>query len=64
MRWNVVVGGQLFSKSLKGFTSYKLEFIGKEGLFISAIILLFPVLILTILLCILPAWDKKIQHNL
>ena len=26
MRWNVVMGGQFFSKSLRGVMSYKLEF--------------------------------------
>ena len=25
MRWNVVIGGQLFSKSFLGYTSYKME---------------------------------------
>lgn len=33
MRWNVVIGGQLFSKSLRGVMSYKLEFAGVEGWF-------------------------------
>ncbi len=28
MRWNVVIGGQLFSKSLRGFTTYKMELAG------------------------------------
>jgi Ni/Fe-hydrogenase subunit HybB-like protein len=31
MRWNVVIGGQLFSKSLRGFTTYKMEVAGHEG---------------------------------
>jgi predicted membrane protein len=31
-RWNVVVGGQLFSKSLRGLTVYKIELFGIEGL--------------------------------
>ena len=31
MRWNVVIGGQLFSKSFLGFTSFKLGLIGAEG---------------------------------
>jgi len=26
MRWNVVIGGQLFSKSFLGYTTYKMEF--------------------------------------
>ena len=32
MRWNVVIGGQLFSKSFLGYTTYKLEFATREGL--------------------------------
>ena len=34
-RWNVVIGGQLFSKSLRGLTVYKMELMGGEGLFVS-----------------------------
>ena len=30
MRWNVVIGGQLFSKSLRGFTDYDLPFFWKR----------------------------------
>jgi predicted membrane protein len=50
MRWNVVVGGQLFSKSLRGFTTYKLELIGHEGLFMSIVLLILPFVILGILM--------------
>src|ERR1051325_7934515 len=35
MRWNVVLGGQLFSKSLRGFTTYKMELAGQEGWLLS-----------------------------
>ena len=31
MRWNVVIGGQLFSKSFLGYTTYKLDFATREG---------------------------------
>ncbi len=31
MRWNVVIGGQLFSKTLRGIMSYKMAFAGLEG---------------------------------
>ena len=31
MRWNVVIGGQLFSKSFSGFTSFKVGLIGLDG---------------------------------
>lgn len=50
MRWNVVIGGQLFSKSLRGFTTYKLELIGQEGLFMSVALLALPFIILSVML--------------
>jgi predicted membrane protein len=46
MRWNVVIGGQLFSKSLRGVMSYKMEFAGLEGWFMGAILLSLPFIIL------------------
>jgi Ni/Fe-hydrogenase subunit HybB-like protein len=49
MRWNVVMGGQMFSKSLRGVMGYKLDFMGEEGILLGAIILLLPFAILTVL---------------
>jgi len=49
MRWNVVMGGQFFSKSLRGVMSYKLEFAGAEGWFMGLILLSLPFLVLTVL---------------
>src|SRR5450755_4613864 len=49
MRWNVVMGGQFFSKSFRGVMSYKTEFAGQEGWLISAIIMCLPFIILTVL---------------
>jgi predicted membrane protein len=49
MRWNVVIGGQLFSKSLRGVMAYKLEFAGVEGWFMGLILLSLPFVILTVL---------------
>jgi predicted membrane protein len=49
MRWNVVIGGQLFSKSLRGFMSYKMEFTGMEGWFVGFAVLALPFIILTVL---------------
>src|SRR5690349_21522573 len=48
MRWNVVIGGQLFSKSLRGVMSYKMEFAGLEGWFMGAVLLALPFIILTV----------------
>jgi Ni/Fe-hydrogenase subunit HybB-like protein len=49
MRWNVVIGGQLFSKSLRGVMSYKMEFAGMEGWFMGALLLSLPFIILTVM---------------
>ncbi len=57
-RWNVVIGGQLFSKSLRGLTAYKLEFGGQEGLLVALGFLILPFLILALLLKILPPWEE------
>jgi predicted membrane protein len=50
MRWNVVIGGQLFSKSLRGFTTYKMELSGQEGWLLSLALILLPFIILGVLL--------------
>ena len=55
-RWNVVIGGQLFSKSLRGLTVFKLEMLGPEGFFVAAGMLMLPLVILFILTRILPPW--------
>ena len=55
-RWNVVIGGQLFSKSLRGLTVYKMELLGLEGFFMSAGLLLLPFLVLYLLVAVLPPW--------
>ncbi len=56
-RWNVVVGGQLFSKSFRGLTVYKMSFFGIEGLLVSLALMLLPFLILYVLFKVLPPWD-------
>ena len=35
MRWNVVIGGQLFSKSFLGYTTYKMALVTREGLLVA-----------------------------
>ena len=50
MRWNVVIGGQLFSKSLRGFTTYKMELHGQEGWPIAAALMVLPFVILFVLI--------------
>ncbi len=62
MRWNVVIGGQLFSKSFAGFTSFKVGLIGLDGSLMAAFWLLLPVGILTFLLWLLPPW-KMVEEK-
>jgi hypothetical protein len=56
MRFNVVIGGQLFSKSLRGLTVYKVEFLGIEGLASTIFFMILPLFILWALVKILPPW--------
>jgi predicted membrane protein len=55
-RWNVVIGGQLFSKSLRGLTVYKIETFGLEGLLMGVFMLILPLIILFVLSRLLPPW--------
>jgi Ni/Fe-hydrogenase subunit HybB-like protein len=54
MRWNVVIGGQLFSKSFRGLMAYKMEITGIESLTTAIVLLSAPFIVLTILLKVLP----------
>jgi Ni/Fe-hydrogenase subunit HybB-like protein len=56
MRWNVVIGGQLFSKSFLGYTTYKMGFATREGLLPAILVMLLPFGILAVLLKLLPTW--------
>jgi Ni/Fe-hydrogenase subunit HybB-like protein len=58
MRWNVVIGGQLFSKSFLGYTTYKMGFATREGLLPAILILMLPFVILAMLLRLLPPWRE------
>ncbi|MBI4445290.1 MAG: polysulfide reductase NrfD [Acidobacteria bacterium] len=62
MRWNVVIGGQLFSKSFRGLMTYKMEVVGVEGLLMAAALLIAPFLVLAVLLKLLPAWKEAEEH--
>lgn len=58
MRWNVVIGGQLFSKSFLGYTTYKLEFATREGVLTAGILMILPFFILWGLVKLLPPWQE------
>jgi Ni/Fe-hydrogenase subunit HybB-like protein len=56
MRWNVVIGGQLFSKSFLGYTTYKMAFATREGLLTAIGLMILPFGILWVLVKLLPPW--------
>ncbi len=59
MRWNVVIGGQLFSKSFLGYTSYKVEFAAREGLLPAIALMILPFVIFVVLVKLLPPWTER-----
>jgi Ni/Fe-hydrogenase subunit HybB-like protein len=56
MRWNVVVGGQLVSKSLRGLQTYVPELLGRTGLLMGIGVLITPFVVLFVLTLVLPPW--------
>jgi len=58
MRWNVVIGGQLFSKSFLGYTTYKMGLVAREGLLTAIVLTLLPFAILWVLVKLLPPWQE------
>ena len=59
VRWNVVIGGQLFSKSFLGYTTYKMALATKEGLLVAIVLTLLPLGILWVLIKLLPPWPEE-----
>ena len=64
MRWNVVIGGQLFSKSFLGYTTYKMSFATREGLLTAIVLTVLPFVILAVLVKLLPPWADKEEEPL
>jgi Ni/Fe-hydrogenase subunit HybB-like protein len=64
MRWNVVIGGQLFSKSFLGYTTYKMGLITREGLLVAIALTILPFVILWALVKLLPPWPEKNSGSL
>ncbi|MFZ0797646.1 MAG: NrfD/PsrC family molybdoenzyme membrane anchor subunit [Terriglobales bacterium] len=64
MRWNVVIGGQLFSKSVLGYTTYKMGLITREGLVVAIVLTVLPLVILWVLVKLLPPWPEKNSGSL
>lgn len=62
MRWNIVIGGQQFSKSYVGFRGYTPEWFDKEGIMVTIFLTILPFLILLLLTRIFsPKSEKEIR---
>ncbi len=62
MRWNVVIGGQMLSKSFRGFINYTPELGGHEGLLVGIAVFCLPFILLTVVSQILPLWTGEEEH--
>lgn len=60
MRWNVVVGGQIASKSMKGFREgYQPELFGREGIAMAALIMVVPFVLMALFNRFLPLYQAE-----
>lgn len=59
MRWNVVIGGQELSKTMKGLLTYYPEIWGHEGLLAVLFIFLCPFIVLWLVTRFLPPWEPE-----
>lgn len=59
MRWNVIIGGQLMSKSARGYTEFHPEWFDKEGILAVIGVMAVPFLFLFVLSKIFPLWGTS-----
>ncbi|MFH1651539.1 MAG: NrfD/PsrC family molybdoenzyme membrane anchor subunit [Chloroflexota bacterium] len=59
MRWNVVIGGQLISKSLRGFTTFTPPLTGLNGLVTAGVMLILPFMLLGAITYLIPPWHEE-----
>ncbi len=63
MRWNVVIGGQLISKSLHGLLTYTPTIGGREGVLAAAAIMTLPFYIFSVIVALLPPWGRPTEEQ-
>ena len=61
MRFNVVIGGQLISKSMTGYTAYDWTLFSNEGIIPVMILLLLPLPVLAVIVRVLPPWYGELK---
>ncbi|MDH3281665.1 MAG: polysulfide reductase NrfD [Gammaproteobacteria bacterium] len=59
MRFNVVIGGQLISKSGRGFSEFHFEWFAREGVLMAAVILVAPFVAYWFIQRLLPIFDNQ-----
>lgn len=63
MRWNVVIGGQLMSKSARGYTEFHPEWFHREGIIAVIVVMAIPFIILFVLGKIFPFWAEDVKKS-
>jgi Ni/Fe-hydrogenase subunit HybB-like protein len=63
MRWNVVIGGQLISKSLRGFTSYSPPLFGYDGIIVATGFMILPFVIFALIAYYIPPWREQFPEE-
>ena len=58
MRYNVVIGGQEISKTARGLVAYRPPIFDREGLLAAGNVLIVPMIMLSVLVRLLPPWEK------
>lgn len=59
MRWNVIIGGQIMAKSERGFAIFNPSWFEKEGILVTIIMLIAPIVVLWLLSKVFPLWGRK-----
>ena len=62
MRWNVVIGGQELSKTMKGLLTYYPQLYGRESLTVVLLLFISPFITLYLATQFLPPWEDKKSH--
>jgi predicted membrane protein len=63
MRWTVVIGGQLMSKSTRGYTQFHPEWFDKEGILTVIVLVSLPFIVLFIMSKIFPLWLEEEKNS-
>ncbi len=57
MRWNVVIGGQELSKTMRGLLYYYPPLLGRDGILVAGGLLVVPFVLLGVFVRLLPPWE-------